>query len=76
MKKSSSTYESAKTKYIDVKGVQIQYRIHRKRDTCHQGGEGISDLRNYVKCAENIEGAERYLYFFFKNSERGRSTSI
>ena len=41
--------------------------------TCQQGGEGISNFRDFVKGAENIEGAERYLYFFFENSERSRS---
>ncbi len=41
--------------------------------TCQQGGEGINNFRSFVKGAENIEGAERYLYFFFENSERSRS---
>jgi pimeloyl-ACP methyl ester carboxylesterase len=41
--------------------------------TCQQGGEGINNFRDYVKGAEHIEGAERYLYFFFENSERSRT---
>jgi pimeloyl-ACP methyl ester carboxylesterase len=41
--------------------------------TCQQGGEGISNFRDYVNASANIEGAERYLYFFFENSERSRA---
>ncbi|MDB4903594.1 MAG: alpha/beta hydrolase fold protein [Mucilaginibacter sp.] len=41
--------------------------------TCQQGGEGIENFRNFVNGAEYVDGAERYLYYFFENSERSRS---
>ena len=41
--------------------------------TCQQGGEGISNFRDFVNASEHIDGAERYLYFFFENSERSRN---
>jgi pimeloyl-ACP methyl ester carboxylesterase len=41
--------------------------------TCQQGGKGTSTFRHFVNGAANLDGAERYFYFFFEDSSRSRS---
>ncbi|MCR8560330.1 alpha/beta hydrolase [Mucilaginibacter sp. BJC16-A38] len=40
--------------------------------TCQQGGKGCSTFRDFLKGSVGIEGADRYLYYFFENSEKSR----
>jgi pimeloyl-ACP methyl ester carboxylesterase len=41
--------------------------------TCQQGGKGCATFRNFLKGSVGIEGADRYLYYFFENSKKSRS---
>jgi pimeloyl-ACP methyl ester carboxylesterase len=40
--------------------------------TCQQGGKGCSTFRDFLKGSVGIEGADRYLYYFFESSEKSR----
>jgi pimeloyl-ACP methyl ester carboxylesterase len=44
--------------------------------TCQQGGKGCATFRDFLKGSDGIEGAERYLYYFFKKSEKSRRLGI
>jgi pimeloyl-ACP methyl ester carboxylesterase len=40
--------------------------------TCQQGGKGCLTFRDFLKGSAGTEGAERYLYYFFENSDKSR----
>jgi pimeloyl-ACP methyl ester carboxylesterase len=41
--------------------------------TCQQGAKVLENFRKFVNGAPEVNGAERYFYFFFENSERSRA---
>jgi pimeloyl-ACP methyl ester carboxylesterase len=41
--------------------------------TCQQGGKGTGTFRHFVQAVGDLDGADRYFYFFFEDSARSRS---
>jgi len=41
--------------------------------TCQQGGEGISNFREFTRGAAGLDGADLYFYYFFEDTTTSRS---